>query len=439
MNSGTIIHINVIGLMAAVEERLDLSLRGRPFVVARPDVPRAVVLDLSPEAYRQGIRRGMLTQSALYRSQDLMMVRPRRALYDQLDRMLVDSAMHFTPQVEQAGKGHLFLDVHGTRRLFGAPEDAARRLLGDIADRTGIVPTIAVASTKTAAKVASRVFRPFGFAPLSVDDERKLIARQPVELLPGVGVKLLPRLVALEIAEIGTLASLSMDEAQAISPRGPELVLRARCVDDSPVNAEPISRRSLSGESIFEPDVADPECIVWRSRELAAKLGLRMRREGLGARSVGVKLTYTDGGVVSRTVHSARGSVFVADIQLGQAVEKAVRDAWTRRIRVRNMYVELGNFEPAGPELDLFDPGTEFEQSKAFSANMFEVGARARRVAMHLKMQSALDQVHGKYGTSAIMPAAAYVYAKDTAALGTDKAPLAASIDAISGEWSRTC
>ncbi|MGB9687173.1 MAG: DNA polymerase, partial [Rectinema subterraneum] len=82
MTSGTIIHVNVIGLMAAVEEVVDPGVRGRPFVVARPDIPRAIVLDLSPEAYREGVRRGMLVQTACARVRALKVVPPRPELYE---------------------------------------------------------------------------------------------------------------------------------------------------------------------------------------------------------------------------------------------------------------------------------------------------------------------------------------------------------------------
>jgi len=99
--------------MAAVEESLDRSLKGRPFVVARPDVSRAVVLDLSTEAYRQGIRRGMLAEAARYRSRDLAMLPPRRLLYEKLDTVLAESALRFTPLVEEAGRGHLFFGCAG--------------------------------------------------------------------------------------------------------------------------------------------------------------------------------------------------------------------------------------------------------------------------------------------------------------------------------------
>ncbi|MDQ7795602.1 MAG: hypothetical protein RDU47_02395 [Spirochaetia bacterium] len=406
MTSGTIIHVNVIGLMAAVEEIVDPGVRGRPFVVARPDIPRAIVLDLSPEAYREGVRRGMLVQTACARVRALKVVPPRPELYEKVDQSLLEAAFCFTPLVERAGRGHLFLDVNGTRRLFGSPEDAARRLLGEIADQTGLVPTVALASTKTAAKVASRVFRPFGFAPLSVNDEGELVARQPVELLPGVGVKLLPRLISLEIGEIGTLASLSMDEAQAISARGPELVLRARCVDDSPVNPEPPSRRMLAGETVFEPDCADPDLLAWRAREIVAELGFRMRKEGFGAHFVMAKLVYTDGAVASRSVRAGQGASFVADIQLYEAAERAVRQAWERRVRVRKLQIELGGFEPAGPELDLFEPLPFFKAEPEIDST----GIQTRRIAMHMRVQSALDRVHGKYGQSAIVPAAAFLY-----------------------------
>ncbi len=393
MSSGSIIHVNMIGLMAAVEERLDRSLRGRPFVVARPDVPRAVVLDLSPEAYRQGVRRGMLLEAARAVVRDVRICVPQPLLYEKADRMLQKVALGFTPLVERAGRGHLFLDVQGTGRLFGPPEDAARTLLGDIADQLGIVPTVALASTKTAAKVASRVFRPFGFAPLTVHDEYALIARQPVELLPGVGVKLLPRLLALDIAEIGKLAALSAEEARAISVRGPELVLRARCVDDSPVDPEPPARRRRSGMVVLEPDSADPGLLEWRTAELALELGFAMRKDGLGARSVSVRLIFTDGLTMEKRIRARMGALFVSDAQLGTAVRRAMREAWARRVRVRSIQVVLEDFEPAGPELDLFEPGD-------------------------MRIQGALDRVRGKYGQSAILPGTAFLYRRrDASAL----------------------
>lgn len=408
MNSGSIIHVNMIGLMAAVEERLDRSLRGRPFVVARPDVPRAVVLDLSPEAYRQGVRRGMLLEAARAVVRDVRICVPQPLLYEKADRMLQNVALGFTPLVERAGRGHLFLDVQGTGRLFGPPEDAARTLLGDIADQLGIVPTVALASTKTAAKVASRVFRPFGFAPLTVNDEYTLIARQPVELLPGVGVRLLPRLLALGIETIGTLASLAPDEALAISPRGWELVQRARGIDDSPVNPEPTEQRLIRGESLLEPDSADPVCLRWRTRELAAELGFRMRKEGLGTRGLSLRLSYADGLASTGQVKAGAGTVWVDDAQLAEVAAAALDTAWTRRVRVRMLTLELSRLVPAGPELDWCEP----LQLQADPAVL------ALRKALRLqRLQTALDAVHDRYGLASLVPGIAVLFRKGSPAL----------------------
>jgi hypothetical protein len=162
----------------------------------------------------------------------------------------------------------------------------------------------------------------------------------------------------------------------------------------------------LAGETVFEPDCADPELLAWRAGEMAAELGFRMRKEGFGARVVTAKLVYTDGSTVSRSVRAGQGASFVADIQLCEAAERVVRQAWERRVRVRKLQIELGGFEPEGPELDLFEPPPFFRAKPEIDST----GLRTRRIAMHMRLQSTLDRVHDKYGQSSIVPAKAFLY-----------------------------
>lgn len=380
MSRGPILHINAVGLMAAIEEARDAGLRARPFVVAREGAARAIVLDLSPAAHREGIRRGMMLSAAARRLPGLLVREPRPDLYRSADEALWRIAMTFSPLVERAGQGHLYVDLTGTSRLNGPPEDASQRMRLRVIEETGLNPSLALASNKTVAKVATRVFRPTGFVALLPHEEGPLVRLQPVELLPGVGPALRDRLALLDIECIGSLADLGPAEARAIGQRGPELVNRARCLDVSPVNPEPPERRLLRGSSCLEPDTADIDLLRLHAAWIAATLGFAMRKEGLGARRARVRLEYSDG--IGREASERSQRLLARDDEIGRLAWAALARAFDRRVRVRRIAVELMEFDSAGPELDLFDP----------------------RESRSDRLQRALDSVHRKYGFSALEP-----------------------------------
>jgi DNA polymerase-4 len=388
VSSGTVLHLNLVGLMAAVEERLEPALRGRPFVLAHRERPRAVVLDLSPEAHHGGLRRGMSLDHAGRILPGLVVKPPRPELYARADATFFRLASELSPLVERAGSGHLFVDFRGTAGLWGGPEDGASRLRRRILEDTGLLPSLALASTKTAAKVAARVMRPTGFIALAPGEERRLIRMQPVELLPGVGPLLFERLRLLELEDIGALADLDELSARALGPRGPSLRDRAAGLEASAVDPEPPERRHICASRVLEPDSADPEFLTRRLRGLAAELGFAMRREGLGARRLELRLGFADG--LSASASSRCPRALLRDDELDLALGPLLARARSRRTRVRSIALELGEFAPAGPELDLFTP----EEAK-----------RGR-------LQDALDRVRLRYGVASITRASSALGAR---------------------------
>ncbi len=382
MDCGTILHVNMVGLMAAVEERDDPALRGRPFVVADESAPRSCVLDLSPAAHREGIASGMPLALARKTLPGLLVRAPRHERYVAADAVLATIALAFTPLVERAGRGHVFADLAGTARLFGPPEDAAQKLRLRIMDDAGLRPAIALAGTKTASKVATRVFRPGGFVALSPPDETALVRRQPVSLLPGVGPALAARFRLLDIDTIGELADLGAAESRAVGARVPFLVARARGTDRSPVDPQPPERRRMHGSVLFEPDSGDERILRARLDGAVSDLAFELRKTGAGARRVTVEAVYTDGLRIEATAfstHMAR-----RDDEFVLLAREALGRAGKRRVRIRRLGITLSSIGPAGPELDLFEPGE----------------TRMNR------LQIALDRIRNRHGGDALVPCA---------------------------------
>ncbi len=381
MGSGTVLHVNAVGLLAALEEALDPALRGRPFVIANRAEPRAVVLDLSREAHREGVRRGMFLPQASRSLAGLIVREPRTELCAWANDKLGRICRAYSPRVEAAGNGHVFADLSGTARLNGPVEDVSQRIREDILSEMGLRPVLALAGSKTVSKVATRAFRPAGFIALSPGEENLVMRHQPVGFLPGVGTVLSRRLDLLGIREIGDLAGLSEADARALGARGPELAVRARGLDALPVDPEPPEQRTERGRFLFEPDAADPEILFPRLEALVSELAYSLRRKGLGTRRLLVELMYADGFRSSASTRSPR--VLARDDEVLRLARDVFQKARNRRVRVRRIAVELSELDVAGPELDLFEP----------EGNRFEF------------LQFALDRVRTRYGFSAVAPA----------------------------------
>ncbi len=382
MGYGTVLHVNAVGLLADLAEAFEPSLRGRPFVVANESAPRAAVLDVSAIAHREGLERGMPLAAALKTLPGLEVRAPRPGARAAAEEALLGAALRYSPVVERAGPGHLFVDLAGTGRLCGPPEDAACRLRAEIVAGTGLRPALALSSGKTASKVATRVFRPGGFVALSAAEESRLVRRQPASLLPGVGPALLERLRLLGLDDIGAVADLPERDARALGPRGPALVARARCEGDGPVDPSPWERRSVRAEAVLEPDTVDPGALRSALTSLAFELAFSLRRAGLGFASAIVGASYSDG--YSELGRAATARLRERDDEALSLALEALARARTRRVRVRGLSLELASVAPAGPTLELFEP-EELRRSR---------------------LQSALDAIRTRYGPGAIAPCA---------------------------------
>ena len=200
----TILHADIDAFFAAVEQRDNPELRGRPVLVGG-----GVVLAPSYEAKACGVETAMGIRRALALCPSATVVRPRMSAYVEASKAVYRVFEDTTPLVEALSIDEAFLDVRGMRRLAGSPLEIAARLKHDVRERVGLPITVGVARTKFLAKVASAVAKPDGL--LEVPPERELEFLHPlvVERLWGVGRVTARRLHDAGIDTVGQVAQLS--------------------------------------------------------------------------------------------------------------------------------------------------------------------------------------------------------------------------------------
>jgi DNA polymerase-4 len=216
-------HLNIVGYRAAVATTKDRELAGRPFVITGATGRRSLVLDLSPEALKEGIQPGMALAAAERKVKDLTILPPDPAACETRNRELEHIAAVYAPSYETDKQGNMYLDLMGTAGLFGPPADCSSRMLREMLEQTGTRPA-AVAGNKLIRKVASRAIRPVGLIQIPTDAETVFLARQDIGLLPGMWPGLLWTAAVTGFQKIGELARLNDGEALALfGKRGPLL------------------------------------------------------------------------------------------------------------------------------------------------------------------------------------------------------------------------
>ena len=181
-NEATILHADLDAFFAAVEQRDDPRLRGRPVIVGS-----WVVLAASYEAKSRGVRTAMSVGRARRLCPGAIVVEPRMAAYSEASKDVYRVFEDTSPRVEGLSIDEAFLDVRGVRRLTGPPPAVAALLRREVREQVGLPITVGVARTKFLAKVASGVAKPDGLLVVQPECELAFLHPLEVERLWGVG------------------------------------------------------------------------------------------------------------------------------------------------------------------------------------------------------------------------------------------------------------
>ena len=288
----TILHVDLDAFFAAVEQRDDPALRGRPVVVggAGSEDARGVVSAASYEARRFGIHSAMSLREAYRRCPDAVFLPVDGRRYQIASRDVMTILRRYTPLVEPISIDEAFLDVTGSAALFGDGPAIARRIKDEVRDEVGLTASVGVARTKLVAKIASDLRKPDGLVVVPAGEEEAFLAPLPIGRLWGVGEKTAVALAEYRVRTIGDLAALPPDLLiRRFGKHGASLVSRARGVDADPVHdGDPA--KSVGHEHTFDVDTSDPEVIERTLLAMAEGVAGRLRSAGVRAGTVAVKI-----------------------------------------------------------------------------------------------------------------------------------------------------
>ncbi|HZJ66606.1 MAG TPA: DNA polymerase IV [Kofleriaceae bacterium] len=313
----TILHVDLDAFYAAVEQRDDPALRGKPVLVGG-SARRGVVASCSYEARVYGIRSAMPMAEAIRRCPHAIVVRHHMERYADASHAFFAILGDYSPEVEGLSLDEAFLDVTASERLLGDGETIGRAIKRRVREQLALVASVGVAPIKLAAKIASDIDKPDGLRVVAPDQLLAFLHPLPVSRLWGVGEATRETLASLGLATIGDVARYP--EASLIARlgavSGQHLAALARGEDPRPVVAEhaPVT---VGHRETFDDDIDDRGELAVVLLDQADRVAARLRAGGLRARAVVLHIKYDDfrqitrrttleaatcdGGVVGRT------------------------------------------------------------------------------------------------------------------------------------------
>ena len=286
---------------ASVEMRDDPTLRGKPVCVGGPARARGVIAAASYEARAFGVHSAMPTAQATRLCPDLVLLLADFDKYTRVSRQIMSIFQRYTPLVEPLSLDEAFLDVFGSERLFGDPEEIGRAIKDDILRETALVASIGIAPSKFLAKLASDLDKPDGFRVIAPDAVRDVLDPLPVSKIFGVGPRTAKRLESLGVMTVGDLASRPRAEVQReFGASGAWIHDLAHGIDARRVSPHRVEK-SHGMERTFAEDIADREELRLILYEFCEDVSYELRHRGLRGRTVTLKARYWNFKTLTRS------------------------------------------------------------------------------------------------------------------------------------------
>lgn len=296
-----IAHFDLDTFFVSVERALDPSLIGKPVLVGGSG-GRGVVASASYESREFGCHSAQPMSQALRLCPHAVVVPPHFDRYRESSRAFHAILRDESPIVEPGGIDEAYADLTGLGEGGTGARAAAERVRSRTRQELNLPVSVCIAGSRTTAKVGSDRAKPDGLLEVPVGEDAAFLAPLPLRELPLVGPRFGEQLAALGVRTIGDAAALDARWLeQRFGRAGVVLPERARGMDPTPVRAGGRGARSVSREVTFGEDVTDLDALRRTLREHAERVGADLRGQQRRARTVTLKLRWSDFTTLSRS------------------------------------------------------------------------------------------------------------------------------------------
>ena len=378
----TILHVDMDAFFASVSELDYPQYKGKPLVVGAG--ARGVVLSANYAARKFGIKAAMPVSRAQRMAPNAIFIPPDHERYSQVSRKVMEIFFEFTPHVEPLSLDEAFLDVTGSRKLFGSGRNIAELIRKRVFASEKITCSVGIATTKFIAKLASGRCKPNGILEIAHDRVLTFLHPLPVSEIWGVGPKTNEELQALGLRTVADIANTPLEtlkRALGLSA-GVSLYELAWARDYREVVAD-APEKSISAAETFAYDLEDQDEIFRELLRLTERAGARLRARSLRSKTIGLKVRFSDFSNLTRS------KTLPLSISGSHEIYEVVKD----------LYLGL---KIAGSRIRLLGVSLEQLVDQSGAVEQLELGERELGWS---QAQVAIDRAIARFGSGSVKPA----------------------------------
>lgn len=355
--SRKIIHIDMDAFFAAVEERDDPSLVGKPVIIGadpRKTGGRGVVSTCNYEARKYGIHSAMNSKEALERCPQAIFISGNYQKYREIGQEIRKIFKRYTDLVEPMSIDEAYLDVTENKLGIKSAIKVAKMIQYDIWQELHLTCSAGVSYNKFLAKLASDFEKPRGLTLILPEDAQEFLSQLPIEKFHGVGKQSVKRLHELGVYTGADLLEVSeMTLIDHFGRFGFDLYRKARGISNSPVRPNR-ERKSIGSERTYAKLLLADEDIRAEIAKNVRRVADTLGRYGKEGRIVILKVRYSDFSTLTKR-HSLEQATKDADIieKEAYAIYDEIEDKAGLGIRLLGVTVS-GLDEAGGLEVSLF-------------------------------------------------------------------------------------
>lgn len=205
-----------LSFYASVEKAANPHYADKPLVVAGdPQRRSGIVLAACPLAKRRGVTTAETLRTALAKCPELIVVKPRMQKYIDVSIQITEIFKEFSDLVEPYSIDEQFIDVTGSRRLFGSPMSIAAAIQRRVLEETGVYTRLGISYSKATAKMACDLWAKkngSGLFELTRGSLPDALWPLPIAKLFMVGSRMTAHFTTMGFSTIGQLAQTPLPE-----------------------------------------------------------------------------------------------------------------------------------------------------------------------------------------------------------------------------------
>ena len=296
----TIALVDMNAFFASVEQRDHAEWRGRPVAITN-GLQGSCIITCSYEARAYGIKTGMRLKQGRQLCPELIQCPAHPERYAATSTAIMDALQDITPDIEIFSVDEAFLDVTHCQRLLGTPAQIARLAKQKVFAASGILCSVGISGDKTTAKFAAKLNKPDGLTVIPPWEAAERLRNVPVTELCGIAEGIGRFLDGHGAHTCGEVKKLPISIlARRFGNPGRRIWYMCQGQDPAALQQDVPAPKSIGHGKIMPPDTRDPDVLLTYLMHMSEKVGARLRRHCLQARTFSIGLRTADGWTGSK-------------------------------------------------------------------------------------------------------------------------------------------